>query len=358
MAKRLYHLIVTTVVAASISTSASAQTKTKIIYGVPGPVTSAVANLTFAQELGFFETENIELEMVGLAGSGIIIPQLLSGQIQISGASIDPLVVSRQPGKQNFPLKFVYNLNRNMVWEYAVLKDSRVKSIGDLKGATIGVSSLAANNIPHQAMLRVSGVDPKSTTFQAVGIGMQAYEALRTGQIQALGLWDVPHAAIEVNGGALRRLPIPAEFLGRSSHGFEVTNKLLDENPGLLARFGRAAAKGTLACVENNLGCIKAFWKRYPDLKMKGDSEEAITRKELTTMLARLNNLAYFPPGAKRVWGEFSEADWTSMLRTLKEGGAIADENIPLDTLYTNKLVAEYNKFDEKEVIAKAVAYK
>ena len=237
------------------------------------------------------------------------------------------------------------------------MRDSKYKSLSELKGTVIGVSSLAANNIPHQAMLGTSGVDPKSVTFQAVGIGMPAYEALRTNQIQALGLWDTPHAAIESNAGALRRLPLPPEFLGRSSHGLEVTDKLLAENPGLIARFGRATAKGTLACMNNHLGCLKAFWKRYPDLKLKGASEDEIIAKEMPAMLARLRNQTYFPPGTKPVWGEFAVADWTLLLRLLKEGGAITDDKIPLDSLYTNKLVPEFNKFDEQDVIRKAKSY-
>lgn len=343
--------------ATAVWTTTPAKGQDKIIYGIPGPATSAVANLTFAMELGFFADEKITVEMVPLAGSGVIIPQLLSGQIHISGASIDPLIVSRQPGKPNFPLKFVYNLNRNMVWELAVLKDSKYQSIADLKGTVIGVSSLAANNIPHQAMLRTSGVDLKSVTFQAVGIGVPAYEALRTNQIQVLGLWDVTHAGIEVNGGNIRRLPTPAEFRGRSSHGFEVSDKFLDENPGLIARFGRAAAMGTVACAANHVGCLKAFWKRYPELKPKTGTQDEIVRRELTTMLARLDNQTYFAPGASKRWGEFAEADWKHLIGLLKDGGAIADENIPLDTLYTNKLVPEFNKFDEQDVVRKANAY-
>ncbi|HMV38192.1 MAG TPA: ABC transporter substrate-binding protein, partial [Plasticicumulans sp.] len=48
------------------------------------------------------------------------------------------LRIARQPGKQNFPLKFVYNYLRNSVWEFAVPADSQVKTIADLKGKTIG----------------------------------------------------------------------------------------------------------------------------------------------------------------------------------------------------------------------------
>jgi hypothetical protein len=42
-------------------------------------------------------------------------------------------------------------------------------------------------------------------------------------------------------------------------------------------------------------------------------------------MMARLNNQAFFAPGAKRQWGAFSEEDWLMLIRLLKEGGATDD---------------------------------
>lgn len=341
-----------------LAAPALAQGREKFIYGVPGPITSGVANITFAEELGYYAAERMEVDMVPLAGSAVIIPQILSGQIQGSGASLDPVIVSRDPGKPNFAVKFVYNINRNMVWEFAVMPSSPVTKIGDLTEGVIGVSSLAANNIPHQAMLRASGVDLSKIKFQAVGVGMQAYEALRTNQVQALGLWDVTHTAIEANAAPLRRLPLPPEFLGRSSHGLEVSNQELDRRPEFFARFGRAFAKGTLAATANPEGALRSFWKRYPGLKPKTGTESEIVERELRVMMARLNNQAFFAPGAKRQWGAFSEEDWLMLIRLLKEGGAIQNDKIPLESLYTNALVPEFNKFNSDEVVRQARAYK
>mgnify|MGYP003849125709 FL=1 len=124
-----------------------ASAKDKFVYGVPSAISSAIANFAFAKELGYFDQENLEVELVPLAGSSIIIPQLLSGQIHAAGASMEPLVIARQPGKQNFPLKFVYNYLRNSVWEFAVPADSPIKSIADLKGKSIGVVSLGSGNV-------------------------------------------------------------------------------------------------------------------------------------------------------------------------------------------------------------------
>lgn len=336
-----------------------AMAKDKFIYGVPSAISSAIANFVFAKELGYFDAENIELELVPLAGSGVSIPQLLSGQIHATGASMEPLIIARQPGKQNFPLKFVYNYLRNSVWEFAVPADSPVKTLADLKGQTIGVVSMGSGNLyTTRAILAASGVDWKTVTLQPVGFGGQAFQALRTNQIQALNLWESAHAALEATGTPIRRLPLPKEFQGMSSHGFEVTDKLLKENPQLIARFGRAVSKGAVACDANMVGCLQAFWKHYPEQKPKTGTEEEMLRKELAIMKPRIDNVTHFRDGEPRTWGTYSDRDWKLLIAALKEGGEVTNENIPMSSLYTNELVPEYNKFDPLVVIRQAKAWK
>ncbi|MEN9885872.1 MAG: hypothetical protein RL758_450 [Pseudomonadota bacterium] len=333
--------------------------KDKFVYGVPSAISSAVANFVFAKELGYFDQENIDVDLVPLSGSSVIIPQLLSGQIHAAGASMEPLVVARQPGKQNFPLKFVYNYLRNSVWEFAVTADSPVRSMADLKGKTIGVVSLGSGNVyTTRAILAASGVEWKGVTLQPVGFGGQAFQALKTNQIQALNLWDSAHAALEVSGTPIRRLDVPKEFQGMSSHGFEVTDKLLKENPQLIARFGRAVSKGSVACEANMTGCLQAFWKHYPEQKPKVGTDAEILRKELTIMKSRLDNITYFRPGEPRQWGAYADRDWKLLISALKEGGEVTNENIPMPSLYTNELVSEYNNFDTLVVVRQARAWK
>lgn len=341
------------------SAALSAVAKDKFVYGVPSAISSAIANFVFAKELGYFDQENLEVELVPLAGSGVIIPQLLSGQIHAAGASMEPLVIARQPGKQNFPLKFVYNYLRNSVWEFAVPADSPVRTLADLKGKSIGVVSLSSGNVyTTRAILAASGVDWKGVNLQPVGFGGQAFQALKTNQIQALNLWESAHAALEVSGTPIRRLDLPKEFQGMSSHGFEVTDKLLKENPQLIARFGRAVSKGAVACEANMTGCLQAFWKHYPEQKPKVGTEAEIQRKEMAVMKPRIDNVTYFRTGEPRNWGAYADRDWKLLISALKEGGEVTNQNIPMSSLYTNELVPEYNKFDPQVVSRQAKAWK
>ena len=332
--------------------------KDKVMYGVPGTIGSAVANLAFAQELGYFDRENIEFDMIGLPGSGVIVPQLLTGQLQASAGSIDPLIIARQPGKPHLPLRFVYNLVRTITWQLVVRDGGPISSTADLAGKTIGVISLATNNSAAIQMLRAAGVDPKSVKFQAVGLGAQALDALQRGEVAALYYYDVLIATMEATGAPVRRLPVPEELKGFGTNGIQGTEKIINEKPDLIGRFGRVVAMGTVACMANNAGCVKAFWKRYPNYKPKGGTEEDNLRKEIVIMRSRLANLTYFGPGQERLWGAYTDTTFKTLIAHLKEGGDISEVNIPMESLYTNRFVPEYNKFDAERVRREAQAYK
>lgn len=330
----------------------------KVTFAWPVAINSGIAPFTFAQELGFYKEENVEFDVVVLQGSGVIIPQLMNGTIFTAFSVLEPLIISRQPGKPNFDFRFAYNIVRSSIWELAVLDDSKIKSVNDLAGKTIGVGALTWGNVAlTKAVLKASNVNPDSVQFIAVGAGVPAYDALRRGQIDVLNLYDTMHIAMELQGTKVRRLEYPKEFRGLASHGLAVTNKNIAEKRGLIERFGRAVTKGVVACEANVNACIQAFWKVYPNQKPTGDEAGALA-KEAQVIGARMRNMTAFRPGEPQTLGAFGEQDWKASMIALRAGGQLDGTDIKLDTLYTNEFVTAYNKFDRDDVIKKAKAYK
>ena len=338
---------------------AAAQTKPreKFTFAWPSAINSGVANLTFATELGFFAEENLDVDVVVLTGSGVIIPQLLAGKIHSAYSSLEVLPVARQPGKPNFPIKFAYNFLPRSIWEIAVLEESPIKSLADLGGKTLGVVSITAGNVAvTQAMLQREGVDWSSVNRVGVGSGVPAFEALRRQKVDALNLWDTMDRALELSGTKIRRIPYSKDYASLPSHGFPVTDELMKTRPDLIARFGRAMSKGAVACQANLTGCIKSFWRQYPTLKPTAGSEEENLKKEVEILTPRLANLMFERTAGNM--GAFRDSDWSTLIGALKQGGMIGqDVQIALDSLYTNSLVPEFNKFDWAAVAAKAKAY-
>ncbi len=352
----------TAMVAGALTLAAAgtaALAKDKFVFAWPSAINSGVAPLTFAAQLGYFDKEDMAVQVQVLTGSGVIIPQLMAGNIQGAYSSLEPLIIARQPGKPNYPIMFAYNYLRRSVWEFAVLDDSPVKSFADLKGSTIGVLALSSGNIfMLRAILESQGVPWSSIKLQAVGTGAAAFDALRTRQIQMLNLFDTAHVRLEQSGTKIRRLQVPAEFDGLSSHGISVTQALFKDNPGLIERFGRALTKGTLACQANLDACIRSYWAAYPALKPAPAAEAETLRKEREVLTVRMGNLTYMRPGVTAQMGAFSTDDWTKLIAALKAGGEISDTEIPLSSLYSNALVPGFNRFDQAEVIAQAKAAK
>jgi NitT/TauT family transport system substrate-binding protein len=336
---------------------AASAAEDKVIFAWPGAITTGIAPFAMAQEMGLFRKENINFNVVVLQGSGVIIPQLLNGSIFTAYATPDPLIISRQPDKPNFEIKFVYNAVRNSIWEIVVLDGSNVHTVKDLAQKKIGVGALTWGNVPMtKAILQQSGVGLNSVQFVAVGAGVPAFEAIRRGQIDALNLFDVQHAALAAQGTKIRLVPFPPQFAGVSSHGLPVTNKMIRERPDLVARFGRAVAEGTIACDANPDGCLRAYWKQFPDQKPEVTDTAAVAR-ELSFVRTRLSNMIAFDSGEPHKYGVYKEKDWTTLIASLRLGEQLDNSQINISSLYTNEFASEYNRFDADEIVKAAKAY-
>ncbi|MCC6008986.1 MAG: ABC transporter substrate-binding protein [Rhodobacteraceae bacterium] len=334
------------------ATASSASALETFRFAWPSAINSGVAPLVFAEQLGLFEREGMTLDIVVLTGSGVIIPQLRQGTIDAAYSGLEPVIISHQPDTPDLGVKFVYNFIPRSIWEMAVLASSDITDITDLEGRTIGVLGLGSSNVlGTRAILQSRGVDPESVTFQAVGVGAAAFEALRSGEIDVLNLFDTAHQRLELAGTPLRRLELPADFT-RSSHGVSVSIERFEERPEFFGRFGRGVAQANLACEANIDACIRAYWAAYPELAPTRAQEAATLEAERAVVSARLANLL----SVDGPFGAFSDADWASLVGALQAGGLVTDPDVPFELYYTDELVEMFNDFDREALIALAKA--
>ena len=335
---------------------AAAQDKVK--FGTASSISLTSAPATLAISMGYFKDEGLDVEVVPFrGGSGVLIPQMINKSIQIGFPTLDVLMIARQPGRDYMPLKFFYNMTRTSIYEVVVLETSPIRQLADLKGKKIGVGALSWGNIPiTKAMLKDAGVD--NDDLIAVGMGAASYQALTSGQIDALNLFDVPHAELESVGTKIRRLPLKSKFVGLGSNSLLAHEDTLKNQPRLIAGFGRAVAKATVACNANVPACVKAFWELYPQLKPTQGTEEEKLAKGVKVLQTRLDKMLAFAPGEPRNLGEFPASLWKDYIEVLHAGGQLSTTSIPLDSLYTNEFVREFNKFDVDAVVRAARALK
>lgn len=333
----------------------------KVKFGTGSAISLTSAPLTMTIGMGFFKEEGLDVEVIPFkGGSGVLIPQIVNKSITIGFPTLDVMIVARQPGRDYMPLKFFYNMTRTSIYEVVVLEGSPVKQLSDLKGKAIGVGGLTWGSIPiAKAMFKEEGLEVgKDLELIAVGQGASAYQALTSGRIAALYLFDVPHAELEAMGTKIRRLFIKEKYDTLGSNSLIAHEDTIKNQGNLLARFGRAIAKGTIASDVNTPAAVKMFWKYYPELKPTQGTEEEVVENSVKVLRARLKRMLSFPTGSAKRFGEFPLQMWKSYVDVLYVGGQTMTTDIPVDTLYTNEFVREFNAFDVQSVIRQAKALK
>jgi NitT/TauT family transport system substrate-binding protein len=330
---------------------------TRVTIGYASTAMSLVtAPWLAAYELGFFKEQGIDLHWIVLNGGANAIQQTLNKSVDITYPSANELlVIGKQEGREALPIRFFYlGMPRN-IWQLAVVDESPIKSLSDLRGAKIGIFANQAAYLPQiRALVRSAGLDPtKDIQLRVVGVGAGALQALRGKQIDVSVQGEVQHAAFETMGASLRRLPtIP---LVEQLHGpgfLTHENNLRDPaRRDVMLKVARAMAMGTLYCQTSAERCVRLAWKAVPTLRPPGDDSNAIA-SAVHVMESVLADMA-LRPEQQGQYGRYLSTSWDAYIKLLHDGGEISGAVDP-SSLYTNVLIEEANRFDHARVTALA----
>jgi NitT/TauT family transport system substrate-binding protein len=253
--------------------------------------------------------------------------------------------------------KFFYTAYQANIYGIAVPADSPIKSVPDLKGKKIGVTSMAsAGVIVARALVKQAGMNPDSdVSIVVAGEAAQTAALVNSKQVDALSQFDTQYALTSNAGAKLRLLDHP-EIKKFPSNGFVALEDYLKNNHKQAVALARGYAKGTVFAIANPEAAIRILWEVYPQTKSTGKDEATALRDDLITLEARARNWRYEQVDGKR-WGDNVEANYQAYLDWLLEQGIIKTKTDAKD-IVTNDLLGEAINFDEKALIAEAQAYK
>jgi NitT/TauT family transport system substrate-binding protein len=324
----------------------SADGPTKITYVYCADTLSpSGAPFWIGDELGYFAEENIELEVIPVAGgTGACLQLLAAGRADISAPSPD-VVLSAAAGGQELGLTYFYEIAPSFLFDATVTPDSDVESFADLEGATIGLASLGGSfELFVRAGLTDAGVDPDSVEMVAVGTEAAAAESLENGDIDALVINDVRYAALEQAGYTFRYLDKPDVTDRMFGAGLLARDAWLEEEPEAAEGYARAYAKSVLFAQENPEAAIKIHWDMYPQFAPTEDLDAAMTAT-LPVLERRLDQIE--DDGSdEHPFGEFTEDSWDAYVEFLGLTDSIDD----VTDFYTNDVTAEIGDIDIDEV--------
>ena len=343
--------------ATAIACAVPAMAQDKVVYGTASRPGIANASMFLTEGMGFFRDEGIAISTVQFDGTAILLPQVANKSITIGYPIPDFVIISNDTGKDPLPLRFFYNVTRVYNWEIVVPVDSPIRDLKDLRGKTVGVNSLSTGNVPvTRSMLKEVGLQVgRDVELVATPQGGAAINALKTGRVQALNLFDVFHSEIEAfHGIPLRRVPIPKRYLAMSGNSFAAHVDTFRDNPDLLKRFGRAYSKGMTACYLNPEGCVRNMWRMHPTTKPTSGDEASNMAAAVKILRANLERK--MPEGwpKNRDFGFFPHSGWETNLEVLLGEGTVKNRALDLKRLYTNEFVPDFQKFSVEDVAARA----
>ena len=199
--------------------------------------------LDLAVAKGFFADEGLDPEIIQLKGGTATAQALLPGQVDFSLNSIDHAFKAAAQGKDNLRMVALLNRLPGMVLVVDSRLRNKVKSIADLKGMALGVTSKgSATHMVLASLLSKSGVNPADVNI--VDAGSATFPPALDNRQIAGGIALEPFASILVEQGKafvladLNTLKDTERFLGGTYNqaGVVTRQDVIDRQPGLVKK--------------------------------------------------------------------------------------------------------------------------
>jgi len=327
--------------------------KVRIGIATPAGMTAANGYFSAASALGFDREEGLNFEFFYGEEPSTTARALCSGECDIASLNTTVGLLGRDDG---LSMKAVYGKARRTHRWFAVMSDSPIQSLADLRGKRI------ACDFPHLQVLAESALAEENVprgSYQWVpwrGSGMETgamLDPLRGGEVNAVFLIDWNAGDFNANGLFLRRLPSKALDRIRLSSCLWVTESYLaDKSPAILGT-GRAMAKVTVFALENPQETVRLMWTRHPQTRPSRRDQDRILRRDLEIMKARIDSFRIDPADPDPRWGVIEEREIVAWQNFLLASAAIKQRLDP-KVFYTNQFVDDYNRFDAAQIRKRA----
>ncbi|MEH6721079.1 MAG: ABC transporter substrate-binding protein [Aurantimonas endophytica] len=203
-----------------------------------------------AQEKGFYEAEDLEVEFTHIADSSIPVRTLIAGDMDIIQAGMAETLVAIGRGAE---LKTVGGVHNGLHYAFWTRPDAGIESIADLPGKNVAISS--PGSLPHVvtlALLHKEGV-PQSEIDKINWVSIQGSSGRVNGVIA--GAVDATVASyspeVERSGNASILEIVGPELPDYVMIPFDTTDRMIEERRDVLKRFIKAQLLATRFVLEN-----------------------------------------------------------------------------------------------------------
>lgn len=174
--------------------------KTKISLAVGGKAAFYYLPLTISEQLGYFKSEGLEVEISDFAGGARALQAVVGGSADVCSGAFEH-TINLQAKNQIFQAFVLQGRAPQIAFGISSKAMPDYKSIADLKGKKIGVSAPGSStNMMANLVLSRGGLKAADVSFIGVGTASGALVALRSGQIDAICNVDPVMTMLEQKG--------------------------------------------------------------------------------------------------------------------------------------------------------------
>ncbi len=291
--------------AAMVFATSPAAAQQPLRYGFgSGTVPSALeVSLTLGMHpsLDWYKEEGIKFDPYNFSGALISMQALAAGQVDF--ANVVPTGLAELKARHpSADIVCVYNWTPRIHWEIAVMPDSSVQKLEDLKGQVIGVNTMGDSVVQGvQSSAKRMGWSPAELRLIVVGFDMSAANALMTKRVAAWATYDSPLAVVAGLGHKFRTLPHPSDW-NIPGTCIATSRAMLRERPDTVRRVLRVVTKGLVFAMHSPRLATELHADMFPTVLFKDRPyQESIQARE-TQLRARIERQV---PLKDMRWGEF-----------------------------------------------------
>src|SRR3954454_15360407 len=207
---------------------------------------NTVLPLWMAQASGFFAANGLKVELVNTGGGSRGAQELQEGRLDAMRVGLSSVVQANHTGGD---LRLIASMSN--VIRFTFFSAAGVRSADDLKGGVVGVSSFGSESDTTVTLaLERLGITRNESTLKEYGGATRRLGALKSGEIKATAI-NEPVASLAREEGVNVMVDLVAQKIPWLFSGIVVRRSDLEDRPGVIGRFLRAAIEGNYLALTN-----------------------------------------------------------------------------------------------------------
>jgi len=278
------------------------------------------AGFYVAEEMGYFEDENLDVELIE-GGPGIdIIHAVTSGEADFAVAAPNELIVEIANGADLKAIATTYQISPIV---FVAMADSGISRPQDFVGKKVAALNNSDYELQLRAMMKFLDIDINAIELKEHGYST---EQLASGEIDVHGFYATGGLLRLQNAGYDVNLIYPGDYgVHFNTDALIAADSMLDSRPDVTTRFLRALFRGWHDALQNTDESVQII------MHYALESDPNLQREMLEASIPLIST-------GDRPIGTMDEASWQAMHDALLDQDIIADP-IPLDEILSPTLI-------------------